>query len=176
MIAINRQRPLLRIGHYCITDYDETWFAQALDDATQRMGGDLTPFRNELLKAISYYLEEICGLQVLPLEILHARIKNMLKQIGMNNLAQHWQLTPPPITINLNNLAEGSPYPLFFFTQLQNELKKLRHSGIEDCIFANIRECVLTLESATRWTSRCEKTADTIIDIIKTSYKSPLVA
>ncbi len=178
MIATLSGKPVLRIGNYCVTSYDDEWLAEALDQAARRMGGDIAPFRDDLLAGVDYYLEQVCSLKVLPVEELFARLKKMLRQVGLDSLADHLALSAPPISVNLLDLADSCPLPLFFYQRLREELNELRHSGVSHCAFSGVRECALLLEGARRWTPKCERTEEEILHVISRSWTtvSPLVA
>lgn len=177
MIATKSLRPILKIGKYYIMSYDEQWLSDAFDKAAKAMGGDVTPFKQDLLAGVMSYLEKVCPLQVLPIEELFEKIRTMLRNVGLSHLACGLITASPPIALNLGEMAARCPMPLFFFHTLKEELTELRHSGVESCAFSGIRECVMTLENSHRWTRHCQLTeADLMYLISRTMSAAPHLA
>ena len=156
MVCTYKKRPFLRVGKYYLTSYERAWMEEALEKAAWRMGGDIEPFKEELLSSIFYYLEELCASRVLTLEVLSEKVRQMLVFSGLENLAESWELLPPPFVLDLSALARQCPYPLFFFSFLEKELLALREEGIAQCAFLGLRDCILLLESKARWTKSCD--------------------
>ena len=140
MIAFKNKRPLLQTGHCVISDYDAGWLEDVLQQAADAAGVNL-PFRGEIAKAILLYLEEKCPLHAVPLDYLFQRIANMLRQAGLPLVADHLRLQTPPVIVNLQEIAEKSPLPLFFYSELEQHLAQLRRLGLTTYEFAGIEAC-----------------------------------
>lgn len=177
MIATCSLRPILKIGNYHVTHYNEEWLSDAFDRAADAAGWDVAPFKADLLAGVTEYLEKVCPLEVLPIETLFSKIRRMLYNIGLAHLAQKLETIPPPILVDLKEMAGNCPIPLFFFDTLKKELEDLRHSGVEYCAFSGIKECVMMLENAHRWTAHCARLEDDLIHLInRTMAKSSYCA
>lgn len=172
MIANISKRPFLQIGKYCVTAYDEAWLSAAFDKAAKTMGGDVSAFRQDIMAGIVYYLEEVCTQRIISIDELFQRIRQMLRNVGLHPLAANLERSTPTISIDLKEIADDCPIPLFFFHNLQKELEDLKNSGIESCAFSHIRECAMSLERARRWSRHCEQTANEIRSLIISSWKS----
>lgn len=140
MIAFKNRRPLLQTGHCVISDYDATWLEDVLQQAADAAGTTL-PFRSEIARAILLYLEEKCPLHAVPLDYLFGRMARMLRQAGLPLIADHLRLQTPPVVINLRELAEQSPLPLFFYNELEQHLEHLRRLGLTTYEFAGVESC-----------------------------------
>ena len=140
MIAFKNKRPLLQTGHCVISDYDAAWLEDVLQQASDSAGVNL-PFRGEIARAILIYLEEKCPLHAVPLDYLFQRIARMLRQAGLPLIADHLRLQTPPVVIDLQELAEKSPLPLFFYNALEQQLEQLRRLGLTTYEFAGAETC-----------------------------------
>ena len=140
MIAFTNKRPLLQTGHCVISDYDRDWLESVLQQAADKAGVKL-PVRKEIAQAVLLYLEEKCPLHAVPLDYLFQRIARMLRQAGLPLIADHLRLQTPPVVINLHELAEKSPLPLFFYNELEQQLEQLRRLGLTTYEFAGIESC-----------------------------------
>ncbi len=140
MIAFKNKRPLLQTGHCVISDYDAAWLEDVLQQAADSAGVKL-PFREEIARAILIYLEEKCPLHAVPLDYLFQRIARMLRQAGLPLIADHLRLQTPPVIVNLEEIAEKSPLPLFFYNELEQHLAQLRRLGLTTYEFAGAESC-----------------------------------
>ena len=140
MIAFKNKRPLLQTGHCVISDYDREWLEAVLQQAADAAGVRL-PFREEIARAILLYLEEKCPLHAVPLEYLFRRIAGMLRQAGLPRIADHLRMQTPPVIIDLQEMAEKSPLPLFFYNELEQHLEQLRRLGLTTYEFAGAETC-----------------------------------
>lgn len=140
MIAFKNKRPLLQTGHCVISDYDQEWLENVLQQAADSAGVKL-PFRAEIARAILLYLEEKCPLHAVPLEYLFQRIKSMLCQAGLPRIAEHLHPQTPPVVVDLHAIARQSPLPLFFFSELEQHLEQLRQLGLNTYAFAGAEVC-----------------------------------
>ena len=65
MIAFKNKRPVLQTGHCVISDYDQGWLEDVLQQAADEAGTTL-PCRREIAQAVLLYLEEACPLHAVP--------------------------------------------------------------------------------------------------------------
>ena len=144
MIAFKNNRPFLQTGHCVISDYDVDWMEHVLQEAAQEAGTTL-PCSREVAQAVMLYLEKECPLHAVPLDYLFKRIRAMLEKAGLPLIAQHLRCQTPPVDIPLDSLAGESPLPLFFYTQLDSQLKDLRRMGLTTYRFSGKKRCSLLL-------------------------------
>lgn len=144
MIAFKNDRPLLQSGHCVFSDYDGEWLAGLLSEAAERAGTKL-PLRHEIAESIIMYLENNCPLHAVPLDFLFNKIRRMLEQIGLPLIAQNLRKQTPPVDIDLDSLAEETPLPLFFYTELRRKMDSLRRLGLNTYHFSGKEACSLAL-------------------------------
>ncbi len=144
MIAFKNKRPLIQTGHCVISDYDVEWLSGVLQEAAEAAGTTL-PLREEIAQGVLTYLETSCPLHAIPLDYLFDRIRRLLNQIGLPLIALHLRKQTPPVDIELDTLAEESPLPLFFYTELKRRMDSLRQVGLNTYHFSGKRACSLAL-------------------------------
>lgn len=150
MVAIRNNRPLLQTGHCVISDYGCDWVERVLQEAADEAGVHKIPFRAEIARAVMLYLEKECPLPTVPLEYLFARLREVLHQVGLPLIAEHLRCQTPPVDIDLRELAESEPLPLFFYTELQQRLDGLQRLGLNTYHFSGRKPCSLALGSRRR--------------------------
>ncbi len=144
MIAFKNNRPLLQTGHCVISDYDREWLSNILQEAAEQAGTTL-PLKDEIAQGILLYLEQNCPLHAVPLDYLFDRMRRLLEQIGLPLIAANLRKQTPPVDIELDTLAEESPLPLFFYTELRRRMEGLRRIGLNTYHFRGKKECSLAL-------------------------------
>ncbi len=144
MIAFRNNRPVLQTGHCVISDYNQEWLEQVLAEAAEAAGVSL-PFRADIARAVLLYLEDSCPLHAVPLEYLFARIRSLLREVGLPRIADHLRKQAPPVEIDLEALAREAPLPLFFYQQLQRHMEELRSLGLDSYRFCGWKACSLKL-------------------------------
>ena len=144
MIAFKNNRPVLQTGHCVISDYDREWLSDLLQEAAEAAGTTL-PLKDEIAAGILLYLETECPLRAVPLDYLFDRMRRLLEQIGLPLIAANLRKQTPPIDIELDALAEETPLPLFFYTELKRRMDNLRSIGLDTYHFSGKKECSLAL-------------------------------
>lgn len=144
MIAFKNNRPVLQTGHCVISDYDREWLSGLLQEAAEAAGTTL-PLKDEIAAGILLYLETECPLRAVPLDYLFDRMRRLLEQIGLPLIAANLRKQTPPIDIELDALAEETPLPLFFYTELKRRMDNLRSIGLDTYHFSGKKECSLAL-------------------------------
>lgn len=144
MIAFKNNRPVLQTGHCVISDYDREWLSSLLQEAAEAAGTTL-PLKDEIAAGILLYLETECPLRAVPLDYLFDRMRRLLEQIGLPLIAANLRKQTPPIDIELDALAEETPLPLFFYTELKRRMDNLRSIGLDTYHFSGKKECSLAL-------------------------------
>lgn len=144
MIAVEYRRPLLQAGRCLVTDYDKQWIEHVLRGAAEEAGVRL-PYVSDVAAGILMYLEQKCPLRTLPLEYLFARMRHVLREIGLPLIAKHLHPQLPPVDIELDVLADENSLPLFFYANLRRCMDELRRQGMTTYRFSGIRRCSLML-------------------------------
>ena len=150
MVAVLNNHPLLQTGHCVISDYGTPWLEQVLQEAADAAGVHHIPFRAEIAQAVMLWLEKECPLRSVPLEYLFARLREVLHKVGLPLIAENLRCQTPPVNIDLRELAEADPLPLFFYTELQHRLDGLQRLGFNTYRFSGRKSCSLALGSRRR--------------------------
>jgi hypothetical protein len=136
-------------------------------------GGDglLDPevLRHAAASVFHYFKAELCRESVTVGEFAGA-LERVLRNLGFTIRAgaveSHSRET---IETDLGLMAKesGGSFELFFFPRLRNELRtQLRHSP-RVLRFRGLRGCVKQLAGARRWSGRCERLRDHIVDYLR---------
>lgn len=144
MIAAEYSRPMLQAGQCVASDYDTQWIESLLLESAGEAGVHL-PYSREVATGIITYLEQFCPLKAMPLEYLFARMRSLLREIGLPRIAEHLHDQMPPVDIELDALAGESPLPLFFYTRLKEHMEYLRRLGLTSYRFSGAHRCSLVL-------------------------------
>lgn len=149
MIAAQYSRPMLQAGQCVVNDYDLQWIENLLQEAAQEAGVRL-PFCREVAAGMLMYLEQRCQLKSMPLEYLFARMRHLLREIGLPLIADHLHEQMPPVDIELDALAGEAPLPLFFYAKLRERMEALRGLGLTAYRFSGAHRCSLVLGKRSR--------------------------
>lgn len=160
MICPLNFRPFLKIGRYQVAQYDDMWIRDALISAGEAADCEVEPLADDLIAGVSHYLENRCHLEVLEVETLLSRISKMLAQVGMESVADQLAAAAPPVTIDLEEIAQENAFELAFFTALRRDIEDLRERGVHELHFTGTRVAVQNLLGRKRWTIRCKRLLD----------------
>jgi len=136
-------------------------------------GGDswLDPevLRHAAASVFHYFKTELCRESVTVGEFAGA-LEKVLRNLGFTIRAGTMEShTRGTIETDLGLMAQesGGGFELFFFPRLRDEIRaQLRHSP-RVLRFRGLRGCVKQLAGARRWSSRCEKMRDNIIEYLR---------
>jgi hypothetical protein len=159
MVCFKRNVPILRAGNCLFQEYSPDWLADLLDRSAESAGIEL-PFRNDLVAAVFFYLEDDCSWQIMPLDVLFRRIRRMLCDVGLGQLAEHFSELPPPVDVPVDEIAQRNPLFLFFVTGLEAEVNHLESQGLTNLHFSGKKDCVRVLQGYRKWT----RNSDTVLD------------
>ncbi len=169
MISFIGNRPALQIGPYQVIDYDMAWLDLALERAAKAADLEDFPFVEDIRNGVLQYLEARCPLKLLPLEDLFERVRQMLKTIGCEHIAENLEVLSPPVTVSLvrTAMAAGNGFELAFFETLRMELALLRSAGVEEIHFSGVRDSAMILRGAAKWNKICETLLQEINDFLR---------
>ena len=175
MICIAGNMPVLQVGEHQISDYDTYWIKRAIENAARRSNQPYFSFVDDVYDGIVYYLENKCSLRLLHIDELFTRIRNTLKRIGCEVIANALEVECPPITISLERAASeaGNGYELAFYQILQTEMQNLQKLGAREVFFSEIRESVLILKQTDDWQEDCDQLENDILLWLKNAGTKP---
>ncbi|HEY3861285.1 MAG TPA: hypothetical protein VGO59_05295 [Verrucomicrobiae bacterium] len=82
---------------------------------------------------------------------------------------------PKVLEFNLTELARNAAsegFELLFFPQLRQELKRNLDRSPAVLRFHNLRDCVKQLQGARRWSGRCQKLHDHIVEFLRSCWET----
>jgi hypothetical protein len=83
--------------------------------------------------------------------------------------------SPKVLESNLHHLASNAAsegFELLFFPQLRQELKRNLDQSPNVLRFHNLRDCVKQLQGAKRWSGRCQRLHDQIVDFLRSCWET----
>jgi len=177
MIALPHAMPYVRIGGRSLALCQSEWLTQTLG-AAARCAGIPPWFAHDISRGVENYLANHFPGSVIDSEELFDRIEKTLADLGLRDMAEQLDRTPPPVRISLNELARraGSGYELLFFTLLDEQLRSAASGGAPRVEIHGLRPCVKRLSSAKKWTPRCEQLMREITEFIDSRERNAKVA
>lgn len=159
MIALPAQLPLLCVGRYQITTYGSDWLEENIRDAARAAGQDDWWFTPDIVRSLLIYLRERFAGSTITLDELTGKIRHILEKIGFNDIGDRVALTPPALTLSLDDLAReaGEGFELRFFQLLDARLQELAELGACAIALTSSHEGVKRLCAAKYWTQSCRQ-------------------
>ncbi|HWD19856.1 MAG TPA: hypothetical protein VHB20_11320 [Verrucomicrobiae bacterium] len=130
--------------------------------------------------AVLHYFKFELNRQHVSVGEFAAALEKVLRQFGLSVYADSGAIMEPPkppqraLVADLRVLAVGADkgYELFFFPQLREELKRHLEKSPEVLRFEGLRGCVKQLTGAQRWSRRCDRLADQIVEYLRQCWQS----
>lgn len=173
MIALPHSLPYVRIGGRSLALCQSEWLSQTLDKAASGAGIPRW-FAEDISRGVENYLANHYPGSVIDSEELFDRIEKTLSGLGLRDMAEQLDRTPPPVRISLSELARraGAGYELAFFALLDEQLRSAATGGAPRIEIHGLRPCVKRLSSAKKWTPRCEQLKREITAFIGTRERT----
>ncbi len=147
------------------------------------MGEDASLLDPELVRHASaavlhYFKTELQRSAVSVSEFAQA-LEKVLRSFGLSVTADCPLNTSPEapalrtIEFNLNDLATSAAresFELVFFPTLRQEMKRRMDESPHVIRFHNLRDCVKKLTGARRWSLRCQKLHDQIVEFLRSCW------
>lgn len=157
MIALPQAMPFIRIGSSSLALCQADWITETLTKATA--GTDVPPWMAEdISKGVERFLTHHYRGTVIGSDELFDRIEKTLSNLGLDEVADNIDKTPPPVRISLSELARraGTGYELAFFRLLDEQLRSAASGGANRVECYGLRTCVKRLSSSKKWSRRCD--------------------
>ena len=96
-------------------------------------------------------------------------LEKALHGLGLTLFADQPEPRQQTLEANLNLIAQeaGDNLELFFFQRLRSELREKLRSSPRVLHFRGLRGCAKQLAGAQRWSARCEKMQEQIVDYLR---------
>jgi len=157
MIALPQAMPFIRIGSSSLALCQADWITETLTNAAA--GTDVPSWMAEdISKGVERFLTNHYRGTVIGSEELFDRIEKTLSNLGLDDVADNIDKTPPPVRISLSELARraGSGYELAFFRLLDEQLRSAASGGANRVECHGLKTCVKRLASSKKWSRRCD--------------------
>lgn len=127
--------------------------------------------RNASAAVLHYFRDEL-GKNFVTVAEFSLALERVLRSFGFEVKAAQ-EATPPPSQIeeaDLSRIASesGRGCELFFFPHLRDEMRRCLSHSPELIRFKGLRGCVKHLTGQRRWSRRCQKLNDQIVDYLRT--------
>jgi hypothetical protein len=138
------------------------------------MGDDASLFDSEFIKhaaaAVFHYFRDELDRDSVTVAEFSLALEKVLRGFNLATTeAQSGQPAPRILRSDLDRLAtelhDGGE--LFFFPRLRDELRSQLLQEPQLLCFQGLRQCVLQLAGARRWTSRCQGLHDQIVEFLR---------
>lgn len=169
MIALPSQLPLLRIGQFETTALEPYWIETSIRDAATAAGSDDWWPASDIARSLMIYLRDRFAGTAITLEELAAKIRLTLEKIGFSEIGSKMRLSPPRLTLSLQDLAReaGDGFELRFFRLLENRLAEMARLGVTAVSLTDSRDGVKTLCSAKHWSRACQDLEQEILAFLR---------
>ena len=144
MIALRDGMPLVSLLDGRNTAFDKRWITSSLRDAAEHAGYHRWWLAEHIAESVSVYLKRDCDENCVPVTSLQAAVLDVLENLGFSDVAGHFRLPDPPVSLSLADLVReaGEGYELAFFGLLANRLQSVADShavrleicGLGDCL------------------------------------------
>ena len=132
----------------------------------------------EAASAVVYYFKVELGRDHVSIEEFSRALERVLEKLGYevsageNAHGQSEAQTFPQAILNLPELASacGKGFELVFFQRLRSELREQLRAHPRSVRFQGLRTCVKQLTGARRWSDRCQKLSDQIVEYLRECY------
>lgn len=158
MIALPQAMPFIRIGSSSLAVCRADWLSETLQNAARDT--DVPSwFAEDISRGVENFLVNHYRGTVIDSEDLFEKIDATLRKLGLVEVAENVDRTPPPVRISLAEIARraGTGYELAFFRLLGEQLKSAAAGGATRVECHGMRRCVRRLASAKKYSVRCRE-------------------
>ncbi|MEO0454103.1 MAG: hypothetical protein AAFY98_08195 [Verrucomicrobiota bacterium] len=155
--------PMLNWAERQSIPLSEGWLSESVDWSAERAGYANWEWTEDVVKALSYYLEEEYATMTISHQDLIGLIHVSIKTIGYPEIAEHATIVAPRVSIYLPEIAQESPWELAFFHRLREKLEQAAETVVRGVRLVGIRPCVKKLRGTNRWQVSCQSLNDEIV-------------
>lgn len=150
MIALPHHLPFVRLGDNSLTLIQSDWLEDILVDASR---GTTTPdfFAKIVARGIQSYLENSYHGTVIGSDELLEKIQRLLYSMGLEEIAERLEWSPPPLRISLMDLARRAGNSEWgFMPLLEDKCQEAVNSGAAFVEYHHLDDCVNSIHGASR--------------------------
>lgn len=169
MIALRDNLPLVRFDDGEVVEFDRHWLCGLLGEAAMRAGYKKWWLAPHVTLSVANYLEQDFRSPTIGVAELEKAVQSVLQVIGYAEVADHFEINPPPARISLEQIARdaGQAYELGFFSLLQSRVREaleLRQGRVEIC---DARQGIKLLRKAKSWSRDCSGLLDEVVTLVR---------
>lgn len=144
-------------------------------ELTGESSGIIDPeFLKDAASAVFHYFKNDLGRVTVTVAEFANALEKVLRGFGLTTEAAETTNEPRVSKADLRQLAceSGKGCELFFFPRLRDEVRHHLQQAPQIVHFRGLRSCVKQLTGARRWTPRCQKLHDQIVEFLRTCFSA----
>ena len=148
MIAFLDGMPLVALPEGRNTSFDKRWITASISNAAEHAGYHRWWLAEHIAESVTVYLHRDFAENSVGILKLQEAVLEVLQSLGFEDVAGHYRLPDPPVSLSLRELAHeaGDNYELAFFGLLGERLRRLAISPAEHIEIRDLTECLRLLE------------------------------
>ncbi len=156
MIALRDGTPLILLPDGRHTSFDKRWITASLQQAAEQAGHHRWWLAEHIAESVAVYLKRDYEENSVPVINLEAAVLDILESLGFPEVAGHFKLPDPPVSLSLAELVReaGEGYELAFFGILGNRLQSVAGSHVARVEIRDLSTCLRLLGRKARRTKR----------------------
>lgn len=161
--------PYIKVGSNNLAIFRDDWLQDILVDAAQETNVPRW-LAEDISKGICQYIEKSYEGSVIESEELFSRISTTLTSVGLKDMADQVDCSPPTVRVSLTDLARRSrkEYDLAFFQLLEDKCNEILQSGITSVECHGLIKCsqALTRTGIDQWSPEANEIKERILSRI----------
>lgn len=132
-------------------------------------------FLKDAASAVFHYFKNHLNRETVTVAEFANALEKVLRGFGLaTESAEETTNEPRVLKADLRQLAceSGKGCELFFFPRLRDEVRQHMQKAPQILHFRGLRSCVKQLTGARRWTPRCQKLHDQIVEFLRTCFSA----
>jgi hypothetical protein len=144
MIALLDGMPLVTLPDGRSTRFDKRWITASIMSAAEAAGHHRWWLAEHIAESVSVYLQRDFEATTVEIPNLTEAVLHVLESLGFHDVAMHFRLPDPPVSLSLTELAReaGDGYELAFFGLLGERLQRAASSRAARLEIHDLSGCV----------------------------------
>lgn len=163
MIALPYELPLVDWKTKRQIPLSDGWLDESLTHAAESAGTSDWQWSRDIALAVNQYLKDEYPSSIISVPELETIVKKSLTAIGYPEVASHFNILPPRVSIYLPDIANEASFELLFFSLLKEKLEEANTLLVRGVKLEGLRSCVKILGRTRRWQTRCQRLSEEIV-------------
>jgi hypothetical protein len=148
MIALRDGMPLIALPDGRTASFDKRWITASLQNAAEHAGYGRWWLAAHIAESVTVYLKRDFDENAVSVTGLESAVIDVLETLGFSDVADHFKLPDPPLTLSLTDLVReaGEGYELAFFHLLGRRIQKVAGSQVGRLEIRDLSDCLSLLE------------------------------